>query len=132
VVLHQNVEIPFVADSGNTALILTHTAISFTSLHKKQYKMVSDTVTQSVEQCCVIKFLVKEKVKLAEILCRLSALYGEGTMSHAGVYDWCSKFSECHQLVANQPHDHMELTAVVDVKICRTEELILENRQIKV
>lgn len=30
--------------------------------------MASDLVTPSVEQCCIIKFLVKEIVKLAEIL----------------------------------------------------------------
>jgi hypothetical protein len=56
--------------------------------------MVSDLVTPSAEQHCIIRILVKEKVKPAEILCRLNAQYGEETMSHTSVYDWYSKFSE--------------------------------------
>jgi hypothetical protein len=39
--------------------------------------MVLDPVTLSVEQYCVIKFLVKEKVQLARILHKPSAQYGE-------------------------------------------------------
>jgi hypothetical protein len=55
--------------------------------------MASDFVTPSVEQCCVIKFPVKEEVKLAEILHRLIAQYGED-LSFASIYDWYIKFSE--------------------------------------
>jgi hypothetical protein len=47
--------------------------------------MASDLVIPSVEQCCIIKFLMKEKVKPAEILCKLNAQYGEETLSHAKV-----------------------------------------------
>jgi hypothetical protein len=35
--------------------------------------MASNLTTPSVEQCCIIKFLMKEKVKPAKILCRLNA-----------------------------------------------------------
>jgi hypothetical protein len=37
---------------------------------------------------------VREKVKPAEILCRLNAHYGEMTLSHASVCGWYRKFSE--------------------------------------
>jgi hypothetical protein len=40
--------------------------------------MMSDFITSSVEQCCIIKFVVKEKVKVAEFLRRLSVQYAEG------------------------------------------------------
>jgi hypothetical protein len=47
--------------------------------------MASDLVTCSAEQHCIIKLPVKEKLKLAEILCRLNAWYEEvsviGTVS---------------------------------------------------
>jgi hypothetical protein len=59
--------------------------------------MASDLITPCVEQCCIIKFLVKEKVKPAEILHRLNAQYGEETLSHASVCDWHNKFSEGHK-----------------------------------
>jgi hypothetical protein len=42
---------------------------------------MSNLVTPRVEQCCIIKFLMKEKVKPAEILHRFNAQYGEGTLS---------------------------------------------------
>jgi hypothetical protein len=45
--------------------------------------------------------LVQEKVKPAEILCRLSTQNGEETLSCASVYDWCNKFSEGHEQVTN-------------------------------
>jgi hypothetical protein len=47
--------------------------------------MASDLVPSSVEQCCIIEFLVKEKP--AEILYRLNAQYGEETLSCASDYD---------------------------------------------
>jgi hypothetical protein len=40
--------------------------------------MASDLVTPSVEHHCIIKFLVKEKVKSANILYMLNAQYGKG------------------------------------------------------
>jgi hypothetical protein len=59
--------------------------------------MASDLVTHTVEQCYVIKFLVKEKVKPAEILHRLCAQYGEKTLSYASVCDCYNEFSEGHK-----------------------------------
>jgi hypothetical protein len=45
--------------------------------------MESDIVTPSVEQCCVIKLLVKKEVKPVEILCRLNAQCEEEILSYA-------------------------------------------------
>jgi hypothetical protein len=54
--------------------------------------MASDLFTPSVEQQCIIKFLVKEEVKSAKILCKLNAQYGEETLSYATIYYWYNKF----------------------------------------
>jgi hypothetical protein len=61
--------------------------------------MASDPVTPSVEQRCITKFLVKDKVKPAAILHWLSAQYGERTLSHASACGWYSEFSEGHKEV---------------------------------
>jgi hypothetical protein len=50
--------------------------------------MASDPVTSVEEQCCIIKFVVKGKMKPAEILCKLNIQYGEETVSCASVHDW--------------------------------------------
>jgi hypothetical protein len=49
---------------------------------------MSNLVIPSVEQHCIIKFPMKEKMKPAEILPRLTAQYGEQTLSCANIYDW--------------------------------------------
>jgi hypothetical protein len=63
--------------------------------------MALNFVTMSVKQCCTSKFLVKEKVKPAEILHGLNAQYREETLSCEYVYNWCNKFSEGCEQVAN-------------------------------
>jgi hypothetical protein len=92
----------------------------------------SDLVTPSVEQCCIIKFLLKEKVKPAEILCNLNAEYEEETLSCASVYDWKGKSPEGHKEVFNLPHAHIHPTAVCVMNICSIETLILGKSQITV
>jgi ABC-type Fe3+-citrate transport system substrate-binding protein len=65
---------------------------------------MSDLVIPSVEQHCIIKFLLKEKVKPAEILPRLNAQYGEEILSCASIYDWYNKFSEGRKEASNLMH----------------------------
>jgi hypothetical protein len=48
----------------------------------------SDFVTLNVEQHCIMRFIVKEKLKAGEILLRLIAHNGEETLSHASVCSW--------------------------------------------
>jgi hypothetical protein len=66
--------------------------------------MVSDLVSPSVGQCCIIKFLVKVKVKQIEILHRLNAQHGEETLPHESAYELHNKFSEGCKEVSNLPH----------------------------
>lgn len=42
------------------------------------------------------------------------------------------RFSESHEQVTNWPHGYVQRTAVTDMNIHHIEELILENRRIKV
>jgi hypothetical protein len=69
--------------------------------------MTPHLVTPSVEQHSIIIFLVKEKVKPAEILCRLHAHYGEETLLCERACDWCRKFSEGHKGFFSVPHAHV-------------------------
>ena len=94
--------------------------------------MAASSVSVAVEQRCVIKFLVKEKVKPAEIFRRLQAQYGEQTMSRTRVYEWCEQFREGRELVTNEAHGHIRPTAVTPVNIARIEQMILENRRVTV
>jgi hypothetical protein len=55
--------------------------------------MASDLVSPSADQRCIIKFLVKEKVKPEEFLRRLNAQYGENTLSCASVCNRYNNFS---------------------------------------
>jgi hypothetical protein len=47
-----------------------------------------DFVTFNVEQHCIMRFIVKEKLKPGEIFHKLNAHNGEETLSHASVCDW--------------------------------------------
>jgi hypothetical protein len=57
---------------------------------------------------------------------------GTRHLSGASAYDWCYKFSEDHEQVANWPHGYLQPTDDTDVSVRRTEKLILEKRGIKV
>lgn len=48
--------------------------------------MASGLIPPSAEQHCIIKFLVKEKVKVIEMLCRSNAQYGERPCQSIIVY----------------------------------------------
>jgi hypothetical protein len=96
--------------------------------------MASDLFCPGVEQRCIIKFLVQEKVKPAEILCtsRINAQCGEVTLLHASVCHWCNKFPEGLKEVLYLLHIHVQPTAVCDVNILCIAKLILGKRLITV
>jgi hypothetical protein len=73
--------------------------------------LTSDLVTPSVEQ--LINFLVKEKVKLAEILHRLNVQYGEETLScvHVSVTGTLCPLKAVKK-VLNIAHVHIQPMAV--------------------
>jgi hypothetical protein len=54
---------------------------------------------------------VKEKVKPAEILCRLNTHYGEENLSHVGVCVWYSKFSKVRKKILKLLHAHIQPAA---------------------
>jgi hypothetical protein len=63
-------------------------------------------VIPSVEQCFAIKFVLKQEVKLAEILHRLSSRYGEATLWGTNVYDWWIEFPKA---MKKPQTDHMPM-----------------------
>jgi hypothetical protein len=66
-------------DGGNTAPTSWHdwpSAFAYCRL----CKVALFLVIPNVKQCFAIKFLLKQEVKLAEIVHRLSARYGEVTL----------------------------------------------------
>jgi hypothetical protein len=79
--------------------------------------MASSLVTPSIEQHCIIKFLLEVKVKLTEILHVLNAQYGECTLLHANVHDWCSKSYKGCKEVLNLLHAYVHPTVVL--LLCR-------------
>jgi hypothetical protein len=73
--------------------------------------MASHFITSSAEKSNTVKFLVKEKVKQAEILHSLNMQYREDTLSYARVYYKYNKFSEGCKEVSILLHVHVHLTA---------------------
>ena len=61
--------------------------------------MSEQEVPPAVAQCIIIKFLTDEGVKPSEILTRLTAQFGETTLSRTQVFDWAKKFKEGQQAV---------------------------------
>jgi hypothetical protein len=49
--------------------------------------MAADLIVYCVEERCILKFLLKERVKRAEILRKLSTRYEEETLSHSYQYN---------------------------------------------
>jgi hypothetical protein len=67
-------------------------------------------VRPSVEQRCIITFLVKQKMKPEEIIRKLNAQCEEETEPCAGVCGWCNKFLEGRKEALNLPHAHARRT----------------------
>jgi hypothetical protein len=86
--------------------------------------MVSDFVSSSAEQHCIIRILVKEKVKLEIILCRLNTQYGEETMSQTSVCDRYSKFSEdCKEVKIQLPVSKIMASVFWDSGVMHVDSL---------
>jgi hypothetical protein len=47
-----------------------------------------------MEQRVVMKFLVNEGVKHADIYRRLQAQYGDETRSRSKIFEWCKRFKD--------------------------------------
>lgn len=65
--------------------------------------MVDNSVNIYVEQHVVMKFLVNEGIKPAEIYRRLQAQYGDETLSHSKTFEWCKRFKDGRISITDDP-----------------------------
>ena len=54
--------------------------------------MADNSVSASMEQRVVMKFLVNEGAKPSDIYRRLQAQYGDETLSRSKTFEWCTRF----------------------------------------
>lgn len=94
--------------------------------------MTEKEVPVSVAQRIVIRFLVRENVKTADIVTRLQAQFGNETLSTSQVYRWAKSFAEGRDMVENEPHNRRPRTSITPDNIKRVEEMILEDRRVTV
>jgi hypothetical protein len=73
--------------------------------------MSEGKVHVSVEQCIIIKFLMKG-CKAWEICSRLKRRYGEKVLSNVSVYKWSSVFKKGSEKVENEPHERRPRTSI--------------------
>ena len=94
-------------------------------------KMADNSVSACMEQHVVMKFLVNEGVKPANIYRRLQAQYGDETLSRSKTFEWCKCFKDGRTSVSDVPgRGGSQPTAVISVNIQRVEHLILDKRRI--
>jgi hypothetical protein len=91
--------------------------------------MAVQTVSSSVAQRIIIKFLTKEGVIPSEIFTRLQA---HECLSQPRVFSWAKSFREGRDRVENEPHARRPRTSVNPDNILKIGELIRANRRITV
>jgi len=70
---------------------------------EKLIKMADNSVSACMEQHVVMKFLVNEGVKPADIYRRLQAQYGDEMLSRSKTCEWCKRFKDGHTSVSDDP-----------------------------
>lgn len=115
------------ADGGNTALTPTHNQ-TFGVFTLKAVQTAAWVCHTECRTALCHQISGERLSETGEILCRLSAHYGEDTSSHASMHDWCFRFYEGHEQVTDQSHGHVRPTSVTDVDIHDVEAVILENK----
>jgi len=94
-------------------------------------KMADNSVSACMELRVVMKFLVNEGVKPADIYRRLQAQYGDETLSRGKTFVWRKLFKDGRTSISDDPgRDGSQPTAVIPVDIQRVERLIVGNRRI--
>ena len=94
--------------------------------------MSEKEVPVSVAQRIIIRFLVKEEVKSAEIYRRLEAQFDSECLSSTQVYEWCSSFRKGRARVENEPHQRRSRTSVNDSNTKAVENIILEDHRVNI
>lgn len=92
--------------------------------------MSEQEVPPSIAQRIVIKFLAAEGVKPAEILRRLTAQFGEETLSRARVFAWHKQFVEGRERVENECHDRRPRTSITAGNIDSVRQLVEGDRRL--
>lgn len=92
--------------------------------------MSEQEVPPSIAQRIVIKFLAAEGVKPAEILRRLTAQFGEETLSRARVFAWHKQFVEGRERVENESHDRRPRTSITAGNIDSVRQLVEGDRRL--
>ncbi|XP_057658478.1 histone-lysine N-methyltransferase SETMAR-like [Diorhabda carinulata] len=92
--------------------------------------MSEQEVPPSIAQRIVIKFLAAEGVKPAEILRRLTAQFGEKTLSRARVFAWHKQFVEGRERVENESHDRRPRTSITAGNIDSVRQLVEGDRRL--
>jgi hypothetical protein len=65
--------------------------------------MADNSVSARMEQRVVMKFLVNEGVKPADIYRRLQPQYGDETLSRSKTLEWCKRFKDGRRFVSDDP-----------------------------
>ncbi|XP_033222502.1 protein GVQW3-like [Belonocnema kinseyi] len=85
-----------------------------------------------VAQPIVIRFLVREDVKNADIFLRLRNQFGSEWLSGAAVFKWAKAFKNGCENVENEQYDRRPRTSMIPDNIRCVEEMILEDRRMNV
>jgi len=65
--------------------------------------MADNSVSACMEQHVVMKFLVNEGVKLADMYRRLQAQFGDETLSRSKIFEWCKHFKDGRTSISDDP-----------------------------
>ncbi|KAJ4435076.1 hypothetical protein ANN_23651 [Periplaneta americana] len=84
------------------------------------------------EQRGVVRFLTAEGIGEREIHRRISAIYGEHSMSCSHVLEWHKRFQEGHVSVQDDARPGQPHHAITPAVIAKVDGLIWGNRQITV
>jgi len=89
-----------------------------------------EDVCVKIRQRCVIEFCVKLGKSGNETLEMLRQAYGGGTLSCAAVFQWWRHFKDGNTRVTNKACSGRPSTAVTDVNIANTAELLENDRRL--
>jgi len=66
--------------------------------------MADNNVSACMEQRVVMRFLVNEGVKPADIYRRLQAQYGDETLGRSKTFEWCKRFKDGRTSISDDPY----------------------------
>ncbi len=87
---------------------------------------------KNVEQCAVIKFLVKLDETGKQISEKLSTVYGEAAMKPAMVYKWVKRCQEGLKLLEDEQRSGRPVTTRNEENVKRIENALVENCRISI